>query len=137
MVAGIEQEVRVLALLVAGSYVELHNQLQSLNMLTTFVDHADDLRRVVRNGEVYEVALVPASLPAMEWWTIWGELALLDRRPAILVYTQTSSFQLWSGVLEAGGYDLLTAPFTHQRVKESVLRAAGSFERQSLPDGKE
>ena len=126
-----ETDVRILVVLPSNGDRMLRSELKRLARSTTFVDRAEDLAQFVRNGETYEVALLPVSLPDMDWWTIWGELGLLDQRPAILVYTQTSSFQLWSGVLEAGGHDVLVAPFTRERVKEAVLRAAASFKQQS------
>ncbi len=91
-------EVRVLAVLSPDMEGKIRHQLNSLGMSVIFIRRADELGHFVRNGEVYQVALLPASLPDMDWWTIWGELALLDQRPAILVYTRSASFQLWSGV---------------------------------------
>ncbi len=130
-------KVRILAILTSNIDSRVLRQLNSLDMCPTFVNRADELGHFVRNGEVYQVALLPASLPDMDWWTIWGELALLDRRPAILVYAHTASFQLWSGVLEAGGYDVIVEPFTLEKLKEAVLRAAGSFQQQRDPDSVE
>ncbi len=71
-------------------------------------------------------------LPDSDWWAIWGALALLDDRPSILVYARTASFELWSGVLEAGGYDGIVAPFNDEELKEAVMRAAESYEERSL-----
>jgi DNA-binding response OmpR family regulator len=48
-----------------------------------------------------------------------------------LVYAHTASFQLWSGVLEAGGYDVLVEPFTAEELQGAVLRAAASFAERS------
>ena len=39
-------------------------------------------------------------------------------------------FQLWSGVLEAGGYDVIVEPFTDREIQGAVLRAAASFEER-------
>jgi hypothetical protein len=44
------------------------------------------------------------------------------------VYAHTASFQLWSGVLEIGGYDVIVEPFTDEEIQRAVLRAAKSFE---------
>jgi len=128
-------KVRILAVLSSDSEGKIRHELSRLNMISTCVNHAEELGHFVRNGEVYEVALLPASLPDMDWWTVWGEIGLLDYRPAILVYTHTASFQLWSGVLEAGGYDVLVEPFTHERLKEAVMRAALNFEQQRRSEG--
>jgi DNA-binding NtrC family response regulator len=129
--------VRLLAVIPSAGNLELWEEVQLLNFETIFVDRVEDLGRYVRDGETYDVALLPASLPDLDCWTVWGELGLLDRRPAVLVYAQTASFQLWSGVLEAGGYDVLVAPFTHERIKESVLRACRSFREVSSSHGVE
>jgi hypothetical protein len=47
-----------------------------------------------------------------------------------LVYAQSANFQLWSGVLESGGYDVIVAPFTDREIQGAVLRAAASFEER-------
>jgi hypothetical protein len=52
---------------------------------------------------------------------------MLRPRPAILVYTQTATFQLWSGVLDAGGYDVIVEPLTDEKLREALLRAAESY----------
>jgi len=134
-VAENHDKVRILAILTSDIEGRIRRQLNSLDLSPIFISHADELGHYVRNGEVYQVALLPASLPDMDWWTIWGDLALLDQKPAILVYAHTASFQLWSGVLEAGGYDVIVEPFTLEKLKEAVLRAAKSFEQQRDLDG--
>ena len=75
----------------------------------------------------YHVALLPAALPDSGWWSLWGEMALLNPRPEILVYAQTASFQLWSGVLEVGGYDVIVEPLSDDELQQAVTRAARSF----------
>jgi DNA-binding NtrC family response regulator len=129
-VAENHDKVRILAVLTSDVEGKIRRHLNSLDMSPVFIDRAEELGHFVRNGEVYQVALLPASLPDMEWWTIWGELALLDQRPAILVYAHTANFQLWSGVLEAGGYDVVVAPFTREKLKDAVVHAADSFDHQ-------
>jgi DNA-binding NtrC family response regulator len=125
-----EQAVRILAIVSPEAMGELRRQLLAMDMTTVFINRITELAQVVRNGEIYQVALLPAALPDTDWWAMWGELALLNPRPAILVYAHTASFQLWSGVLEAGGYDVIVAPFTDRKLKEAVLRAAGNFEER-------
>lgn len=129
------KKIRIIALLSSDQEGRLRNQLELFGMSLTSVNHADELGHFVRNGECYQVALLPACLHDMDWWTIWGELGLLDQRPAILVYSPTASFQLWSGVLEAGGYDVLVEPISDERLKEALLRAAESFEQQNHLNG--
>lgn len=62
---------------------------------------------------------------------LWGALALLNARPAILVYAREATFQLWSGVLELGGYDVVVEPFSDSDLQNAALRAAKSFEQRT------
>ncbi len=78
----------------------------------------------------YHVALLPAVLPDNGWWSLWGEIALLNPRPEILVYAHEATFQLWSGVLEIGGYDVIEEPFAEEKLQRAVTRAAHSFEER-------
>jgi DNA-binding NtrC family response regulator len=123
-------KVSVLALMAAEKRDEVYRCLYSIDVCPVFVSRAAELGQVIRSGDVYHVALLPAALTDMDWWTVWGQLALLNPRPAILVYTQTASFELWSGVLEAGGYDVLVEPFTDESLTDAVLRAARSFDER-------
>jgi hypothetical protein len=124
------EQVRILALVAAPMQDEIRRQLTSFGMLPVLVSRAPELAHFVRNGETYQVALLPAALDA-DWWSIWGEIALLNPRPAILVYAHAATFQLWSGVLEAGGYDIIVEPLTDEKLRKAVLRAAASFQERS------
>lgn len=129
-------KVRILAVVSSDLHSPIRLQLNSLDMSLVFIVRSEDLGPFVRNGEIYQVALLPASLPdGLDWWTIWGELALLTHKPAILVYAHSANFQLWSGVLEAGGYDVVVEPFSREKLRDAVLRAARSFEQQRDLDG--
>jgi DNA-binding NtrC family response regulator len=137
-VAETRNQVRILAIVASEAQSELERQLNSLDMSPVFIHHTAQLRQYVHHDEIYQVALLPAALPEeLDWWTLWGELGLLTLRPAILVYAQAATFQLWSGVLEAGGYDVVVEPFTRDKLREAVLRAAMSFEQQHDLDGGE
>jgi DNA-binding response OmpR family regulator len=133
---------RILAVVSSDFEGQIQRHLSSPDMSPVFVRRAEELGYLVRNGEVYEVALLPAVLPeGLDWWTIWGELAHLTQRPAILVYTQSANFHLWAEVLDAGGYDVVAEPFTRETLREAVLRAAWSFDQkretgsdEDLPD---
>ena len=130
-------KVRILTVVPEEMQGEIRRQISAFGMSPVFVSRATELGHFVRSGEVYQIALLPAVLPDMDWWTVWGELALLNPRPAILVYAHSASFQLWSGVLEAGGYDVIVEPFTDEKLKEALLRAAESFKRRALNDVKD
>ena len=80
----------------------------------------------------YPVVLVPDSLPAHEWWSVWGQLTTMDPQPSILVYALSSDFPMWSGVLETGGFDVIVAPFTEAKLREAITLATEYFEQRSL-----
>ena len=129
MVTGTPEKLRILAVVAAEMQDEIRRQLTSFGMVPTLVNRATELAHQTRNGEIYHVVLLPAALPRTdEWWTIWGELVMLSPKPAILVYAQTATFQLWSGVLEAGGYDVIVEPLTDEKLKDAILRAAETSE---------
>jgi len=123
--------VRILAVVSSDFEWQIQRHLSSSDMSPVFVRRPEELGYLVRNGEVYEVALLPAVLPeGLDWWSIWGELAHLTRRPAILVYAHSANFHLWAEVLDAGGYDVVEEPFTREALREAVLRAAWSFDQK-------
>jgi hypothetical protein len=131
-VAENHDNVRILAVVSSDFEGQIQRHLSSPDMSAVFVSRAEELGHLVRNGEVYEVALLPATLPkGIDWWTIWGELAHLTRRPAILVYAHSANFHLWAEVLDAGGYDVVAEPFTRETVRDAVLRAAWSFDQKN------
>ena len=130
--------IRILAVVSSDCERQIQRHLRSPDMSAVFVSRAEELGHLVRNGEVYEVALLPAALPeGIDWWTIWGELAHLTQRPAILVYAQSANFHLWAEVLDAGGYDVVAEPFTRETLREAVLRAAWSFDQKREMDSDE
>ena len=123
--------VRILAVMSSDFEGQMQRHLSSPDISAVFVSRAEELGHLVRNGEVYEVALLPAALPeGIDCWTIWGELAHLTQKPAILVYAQSANFHLWAEVLDAGGYDVVAEPFTREMLRDAVLRAAWSFDQK-------
>jgi len=128
------EEVRVLAWVALGMQKEIRSQLSPIGAALAFASRATELFRMIRNRGVYDVVLLPAALPDTDWWTVWGEISLLNPRPAILVYAHRASFQLWSGVLESGGYDVIVEPFTDDELQIAVLRAAKSVDELPSSD---
>jgi hypothetical protein len=96
-------EVRILALVPGEIQGQVRHQLEPLGVMIDFIGNA------------------------AEWWSMWGEIAVLNPRPEILVYAPSASFELWSGVLELGGYDVIVAPFRAEELQSAVLQAAASF----------
>jgi DNA-binding NtrC family response regulator len=128
------ETVRVFALAPPEMQPELRRQLAPLGVAPVFVERAAELSYLTRERAYFHVALLPAALPDADWWALWGSISLLNPRPALLVYAHTANFQLWSGVLEAGGYDVLVEPFTDREIQGAVLRAAASFEERRQSD---
>jgi DNA-binding NtrC family response regulator len=124
------EAVRVFAFASAERQPKLKRQLAPLGVTPVFIERAAELSHITRDRAFFHVALLPAALPDSDWWALWGSISLLNPRPAILVYAQTADFQLWSGVLEAGGYDVIVEPFSDQEIQGAVIRAAASFEER-------
>lgn len=124
------ETVQVFALASPEMQRELRRQLAPLGMTLIFIERAAELSYITRGQAFYHVALLPAALPDADWWALWGSISLLNPRPALLVYAHTANFQLWSGVLEAGGYDVIVEPFTDREIQGALLRAAASFEER-------
>jgi FixJ family two-component response regulator len=134
---AIRSEVRLVAFAPVEMHVRIRRLLASIGVAVDFISHPVELSHLARQNS-YQVALLPASLADTGWWFLWGELSLLHPRPAVLVYAQTASFQLWSDVLEVGGHDLILDPFTDEELQGAVLRAAKSFsDRSSNEEGTE
>jgi PleD family two-component response regulator len=131
-IVGAQQtELRILAVVPTYRRAEIARQLAPLNANLLFVRHSAEASAAIRENDVIQVALLPANLTDTDWWELWGALALLNARPAILVYAREATFQLWSGVLEAGGYDVIVEPFSDSDLQNAVLRAAKSFEQRA------
>ena len=122
--------VRVLALVSAEMQGQILRQLAPLGVAIDFISALVEITQRNLSRHLYHVALVPAVLPDIGWWSLWGELALLNPRPEVLVYAHETTFQLWSGVLEIGGYDVIEEPFAEGALQSAVTRAAHSFEER-------
>jgi DNA-binding NtrC family response regulator len=120
-------EVRILAMVAPARQEQIRRYLGPLEMTVDFISKAAEVARLALDETSYHVALLPADLPDNGWWSLWGEIALLTPRPEILVYAHKPSFELWSGVLEAGGYDVLVEPLGAEQLQQAVRRAAQSF----------
>jgi FixJ family two-component response regulator len=116
----------VLALIPYEMQRNMRHLRSSVTGVLTTCGNADDFAQHSRE-KIYAVALIPASLPTHEWWSLWGLLATIEPQPSILVYTLSSNFPMWSGVLEAGGFDVVVAPFTEAKLRRAVESAANYF----------
>ena len=120
-------EVRILAWVPGEVQGQIRRHLASLGVTIDFIAKAAEMSHLTLSRNPYHVALLPAILPDNGWWSVWGEIALLNPRPEILVYAHNATFKLWSGVLEMGGYDVIVEPFTEEELQRAVTRAAKSF----------
>jgi DNA-binding NtrC family response regulator len=120
----------VLALIPREMRADLARQLASVDQTVAFIDRASELFALIQKRQVFSVAVLPASLPDADIWALWGELKLLSPHPEILLYARTANFQVWSGVLEAGGHDVLVEPFSADELLRAVLHAQKAFEER-------
>lgn len=123
-------KLRIVAVVPPDRRAEIARQLAPLKPDLLFLERLAKAEIAIREDDVFQVALLPASLSDTDWWELWGMLALLNSRPAILVYAREETFLLWSGVLESGGYDVIVEPFSDEALQGAVLGAAKSFEER-------
>lgn len=109
----------------------LLRQLAPLKLTVVCATRALEIARLISHGAVFEVAILPAASSQAELWALWGELCLIDPRPEILVYAQAASFQLWTGVLDMGGFDVIEYPFSDVEIQGAVLCAVDSFKERT------
>ncbi|QNI33559.1 hypothetical protein H7849_06340 [Alloacidobacterium dinghuense] len=122
-----QNEIRILAVVSDEIWITIARQLAPLHPKIERAARAAGVARLVNDGKTFEVAILPAELPNAEWWAVWGEISSINPCPAILVYTRSATFELWTSVLDLGGYDLIVEPFSDQEIQEAVHRAAQSF----------
>jgi DNA-binding NtrC family response regulator len=132
-----QNELRMLVAAPADVQMEFQKQLTGLNATLIFVRRASDVSQLVRNQELFHVALLPPLMPEAGWLALWNEIRLFNPRPALLVYAHSATFHLWSDVLESGGYDVIVEPFTDEELQGAVLRAARSLEDWSQDESRD
>src|ERR1700761_2106207 len=84
-------EVRILAMVAPGRQEHIRRCLAQLNMTVDFISKAAEVAHLALAENLYHVALLPAEIPEHGWWALWGEIALLNPRPEILVYAHRPS----------------------------------------------
>jgi len=95
-----------------------------------FIESASELTALAHEETSFSVAILPATLPDARIWAIWGQVQLLNPRPEILIYAPSGDFPTWSGVLEAGGHDVLVEPFSAEELHRAVMKAEKTFEER-------
>jgi DNA-binding NtrC family response regulator len=122
------RDLRILAFVPLGRRAEFAERLAASKADIIFVGDSVEAAGLIGEDDLFQVVLLPGNLSDTSWWELWGVLTRLDPIPAILVYTRNPSFQMWSGVLDSGGHDLIVEPFSDEELQDAVLRAAKSFE---------
>jgi len=131
-VATTSPHLRILLVIPTERRSEITRQLQPLNADLVFADPSGQTEEGIKEDDIFQVAILPATLNDTAWWKLWGVLGVLHKRPSILVYAREATFELWSGVLESGGYDVIVEPFSDVEIRDAVWQAAENFgERMS------
>ncbi len=74
------------------------------------------------------VLVCDAELPDGGWRRIWKALSIGPRPPLLIVASRSADEQLWSQVLNEGGYDVLLKPFRSEEVVWAIHCAGGQRE---------
>jgi DNA-binding NtrC family response regulator len=122
---------KLLAVTSSGNRELLREKLAPLDSGLVCVGTAEEIEELRREGQVFEVLLLPEAMSELEWWPLWGELSLLNPQPSILVYTRHPTFRLWTAVLDLGGYDVVSEPFGESEIKSAVTRAAKDYRERA------
>jgi len=124
------KDLRILGFVPPNRRADFAEQLARLNAKILFIGGSAEAASAIREDDVFQVALLPGDLSDTNWWELWSVLTRLHPSPAILVYTRDPSFQMWSGVLDVGGHDVVVEPFSDEELQDAVLRAAKSYEER-------
>jgi FixJ family two-component response regulator len=125
---------RVITATLALIPLELQPFMEALDSaVPTGIKRYASIEEIVHEApeHAYAVALIPASsIPPEQWWNLWGFLQAMEPLPSILVYALRSDFEMWSSVLDAGGFDVLVAPFTVEKLQCAISTASDDFLRR-------
>jgi DNA-binding NtrC family response regulator len=126
-----ESALNVLALVPYGMQDSMRNLQKAVTGSLTTCASAEELSQKAIE-KTFAVAFIPAgSLAPQEWWSLWGLVSSMEPQPSILVYAPQSDFPMWAGVLDSGGFDVVVAPFTVEKLREAIASAAADFARRT------
>ncbi len=77
----------VLALIPRNMQRDMRHLVNAVAGVLTICGSVDDFGEYVRQ-KVYAVSMIPASLPAHDWWTLSGKCSLLWNRSRRSSYTR-------------------------------------------------
>ena len=92
---------------------------------------ARDRRKALECIEQHPVQVVIASCETGEWsWkNVLHHLRRRRHPPQLIVTCRTADEQLWSEVLNCGGYDVLPQPFQRDEIERVVASARRHYDR--------
>jgi DNA-binding NtrC family response regulator len=80
-------------------------------------------------GDEVPVLVTDPVLPDGDWRTLMSEARRLRTPPSIVVISDTSDWRLWTDVLSAGGFDLLSKPWTPETAAWTLQSAFRRWQR--------
>ena len=127
------QALRILGLADLTTQETLLTALFKLEVQVHLVEKLTDLPRVPASAGVKDILLRSTKCDNAEAWVMSGVLSPFKSRPTFLVYAQEMSSANWSGVLDSGGTEMITALFSLDKVRAALTLAATT----DLPNGVE
>jgi DNA-binding NtrC family response regulator len=127
--------VRFIVLAVEDLEITLRQSIEVLEAAGDFANSPAELSSLIHKDTAYQVAILPAKPVAGSWLSICHDISALKPPPAILVYSDQFSFELWTQVLDGGGFDLIVEPLTAEKLQSAVLGALNSQKNGSVDPG--
>ena len=104
-------------LAVQGDLVEL---LLSLHVQVHLVQKLADLPKVAHAEGLRDIVLLPDEWPDGEAWMLKSVLDQYKHPPVFIVYAREVDFARWSGVIDAGGADIITLPLSVDQLRTAL-----------------
>ncbi len=114
------QTLRIIGLAEIKDQGNLLSALHSLGLQVCLVNKLTEIPRVPAVAGIKDILLLPDKCEDGDVWIIGGILHQLPSPPLFLVYARETDFAHWSGVLDSGGADIITAPFETDKVRAAV-----------------
>jgi len=90
-------------------------------------DRKKALKQLDRNP--VQVVIASREAPNCDWKTMLESLARRPHPPELIVTSRTADEQLWSEVLNCGGYDVLPQPFRREEIERVIASARRHYDR--------
>jgi DNA-binding NtrC family response regulator len=89
--------------------------------------------RGLLEAEPFAIVLCEQHLTPYTWRDVLAEVAVLPKRPLVVVTSRLADDYLWSEALNLGAYDVLSKPFVAPEVKRTINAALLHWKYQSAP----